>query len=98
MSRLTKAFLDCERKLEELRYEPGFEARAHRVMINNAMADTLYAAAEKLKEEGDTEGYWFAHDAANKHWSAVCEELPNSKEELAKALANLPDHIKRRLT
>jgi len=97
MSRLTKAFLECERQLEELRYEPGTVARMRRIALHNACADVLYAGAEKLKEEGDTEGYWFAHDAANRHWSAACEELPNSEEELKKQLADLPDHIKRKI-
>jgi hypothetical protein len=75
MGKLQETFLECERLLEEIRYTPGTEARMRRIAINNAMADVLYAAAEKLKEEGHTQGYNLAHDAANKHWSAVREEL-----------------------
>jgi hypothetical protein len=79
MSRLTDAFLDCERQLEELRYQPGEEARLRRIALHNACADVLYAGAEKLKEGGDTEGYWFAHKEANRHWSAVVENVADCK-------------------
>jgi hypothetical protein len=79
VSKLTEAFLECERQLEELRYEPGEVARMRRVAINNAMADVLYASAEKLKSEGDDENANFAHREANKHWSAVVEDVADSK-------------------
>jgi hypothetical protein len=81
MSRLTDAFLECERQLEELRYEPGEVARMRRIAINNAMADTLYKASEKLKSEGDDENANFAHREANKHWSAVVEDVADIKPE-----------------
>jgi len=84
MSKLKEAFLECERILEEIRYTPGEEARMRRIAINNAMADTLYKGAEKLREEGNTEGANFAHREANKHWCAVVEDVadikPNRKE------------------
>jgi hypothetical protein len=76
---MTKAFLEAERQLEEIRYTPGEEARLRRIAINNAMADVLYAGAEKLKSEGDTEGSNFAHREANKHWSAVVSDVADSK-------------------
>jgi hypothetical protein len=75
MSRLTEAFLEAEKQLEEFRYQPGEFARLKRIALHNAMADTLYTAAEKLKEEGDHEGYWLAHSEANRHWSAVVEDV-----------------------
>src|SRR5262245_22439526 len=48
-----------------------------RVQLNDSLADYFYGISEVLKQQGKRAEASEAHSLANKHWSAVCTELPD---------------------
>jgi hypothetical protein len=97
LSQLMAAWAEGERALAEVEFEPGQEAKARRVHIRSALADAGHGLAKSLRDQGRDADANMMDRCAVRHWSAAREELPSSEEELKKELANLPDHIKRKI-